>query len=232
MVSDPENVKANLEKVRARIAKACRRAGRKEADITLVGVTKYVEPEMIRAAAEAGLEHLGESYLQEARRKQELLSGPIVWHFIGHLQRKKAREVIGRFDFIHSLDREELADELNRRAGEKGVKTRVLIEVNLAGEESKSGANEENVPGLIDFSRSLAHLSLVGLMTIPPPGPDPESSRPYFRHLRALREKLAGADLPLPELSMGLSLDLEVAVEEGATMLRIGTAIFGPRKEQ
>ncbi|MCX5868145.1 MAG: YggS family pyridoxal phosphate-dependent enzyme [Proteobacteria bacterium] len=231
MILSPETVKPNLEKVRARIARACQRSGRKETDIILVGVTKYVEPEMIRAATAAGLEHLGENYLQEARRKQALLPGPIVWHFIGHLQQKKAREVIERFRFIHSLDRKDLAEEINRRAGEKGIKAQVLIEVNLAGEESKSGIREESLPGLIDFSRSLPHLSLIGLMTIPPPGPDPESSRPYFRRLRALREKLAGPDLPLPELSMGMSLDLETAVEEGATLLRIGTAIFGPRKE-
>lgn len=231
MVLNPKNVKPNLEKVWSRIARACQRSGRKETDVTLVGVTKNVEPEAIQAAREAGITNFGENYLQEARRKQALLSGPIVWHFIGHLQQKKTREVIERFSFIHSLDRKDLAEEINRRAGEKGIKAQVLIEVNLAGEESKSGISEENLPGLIDFSRSLPHLSLVGLMTIPLPGPDPESSRPYFRRLRALREKLAGPDLPLPELSMGMSLDLEVALEEGATMLRIGTAIFGPRKE-
>ncbi|MCX5858669.1 MAG: YggS family pyridoxal phosphate-dependent enzyme [Proteobacteria bacterium] len=231
MILSPENVKPNLEKVRARIARSCQRSGRKESDIILVGVVKNVDPELIRAATESGLEHLGENYLQEARRKQELIPGPIVWHFIGHLQRKKSREVIERFRFIHSLDRKDLAEEINRRAGEIGRKAQVLIEVNLAGEESKSGINEESLPGLIDLSRSLPHLSLVGLMTMPPPGPDPESSRPYFRRLRVLREKLAGPDLPLPELSMGMSLDLETAVEEGATMLRIGTAIFGPRKE-
>ncbi len=228
---NPESIKPNLEKVRERIAGACQRSGRKETDVTLVGVTKNVAPELIQAATGAGLEHLGENYLQEARRKQALLPGPIVWHFIGHLQQKKTREVIERFRFIHSLDRKDLAEEINRRAGEAGRKTQVLIEVNLAGEESKSGISEENLPGLIDFSRSLPHLSLVGLMTIPPPGSGPESSRPYFRRLRALREKLAGPDLPLPELSMGMSLDLETAVEEGATLLRIGTAIFGPRKE-
>lgn len=228
---NPDQIKINLEVVRDRIAGACRRSGRKETDITLVGVTKFVEPDLIRAATEAGLMHLGESYLQEARRKQELVPGPVVWHFIGHLQRKKTREAIERFRFIHSLDREDLAEEINRRAGKTGRKTQVLIEVNLAGDESKSGISEKNLPGLVDFSRSLPHLSLIGLMTIPPPGPDPESSRPYFRRLRALREKLAGPDLPLPELSMGMSLDLETAVEEGATLLRIGTAIFGPRKE-
>jgi len=227
-----ENVKTNLEQLRAGLGRACLRAGRKESEVTLVGVTKGISPELVRAAFNAGLADFGGNYLQEARVQQELLPPSIIWHFIGHLQSRKAREVLERFQLIHSLDREKLARELDRRAGELGAPARVLIEVNLSREDTKSGVGEENLDPLAELCLSLPNLSLEGLMTMPPWNPDPENSRPFFRRLRELRDRLARAlALPLPGLSMGMSQDFEAAVEEGATLVRIGTAIFGPRKE-
>lgn len=226
-------MKANLERVKSLIRSAAFRAGRREEEIAVIGATKNVSPDTIRSALAAGLTRFGENYLQEAREKQEALpASPAEWHFIGHLQRRKAREVVQRFALIHSLDRPELADEINRRAGELETRARVLIEVNLAGEASKSGSPQDRVESLVTHCAALPRLSLEGLMTMPPFDPDPEMSRPYFRLLRNLRDELARSlNFPLPELSMGMSTDFEVAVEEGATMVRIGTALFGPRKE-
>jgi pyridoxal phosphate enzyme (YggS family) len=232
MILSAEAIKANLENIRSRIQAAALRSGRSETEVTLVGATKKVEPDMIQTAWAAGLNHFGENYLQEAKKKQAVLNAPVEWHFLGHLQRRKVKEVLEKFSLIHSLDRISLAQEINRRAGESGSMARVLIEVNLAREESKSGTREEDLAELVDLCQSLPHLSLEGLMTIPPFSPDPESSRPYFQRLRELRDKLSQTPgLPLKELSMGMSLDFEVGVEEGATLVRIGTALFGPRKE-
>lgn len=232
MTISPERMKTNLDKVRSRIRRAAERSGRREDDVAIVGATKQVSAEMIRAAAAAGLTRFGENYLQEAKKKQELIDAPVEWHFIGHLQRKKVREAIERFTLIHSLDRPELAEEINRRAGEQGKTVRLLVEVNLAGEESKSGSGVAETEKLVGLTASLPHISLEGLMTMPPYDPDPERARPYFRRLRELRDALSSSlNLLLPELSMGMSTDFETAVEEGATLVRIGTALFGPRKE-
>lgn len=232
MIVSPETVKANLDRVKSLIRSAADRAGRQEEEVAIIGATKSVSPDTIRSALAAGLTRFGENYLQEARAKQEALPDPAEWHFIGHLQRRKAREVVQRFALIHSLDRPELADEINRRAGELGKRARVLIEVNLASEAMKSGIHRDEVESLVRRCASLHHVSLEGLMTMPPYDPDPEMSRPYFRLLRNLRDELARSlSFPLPELSMGMSTDFEVAVEEGATLVRIGTALFGPRKE-
>ena len=232
MTISPERMKTNLDKVRSRIRRAAERSGRREDDVAIVGATKQVSAEMIRAAAAAGLTRFGENYLQEAKKKQELIDAPVEWHFIGHLQRKKVREAIERFTLIHSLDRPELAEEINRRAGEQGKTVRLLVEVNLAGEESKSGSGVAETEKLVGLTASLPHISLEGLMTMPPYDPDPERARPYFRRLRELRDALSSSlNLLLPELSMGMSTDFETAVEEGATLVRIGTALFGTRKE-
>jgi len=223
------DVKGNLARVRERIAEAAFRAGRSPEEIRLVAATKGVDTERIREAMEAGVEILGENYVQEARRKYEEIGSKVRWHMIGHLQTNKAKYVARFFECVHSVDSLRLAQELDRRAVLQGRTIDVLIQVNLSGEETKSGVAEEEVEALAEGIAGLEGLRLVGLMTMPPFSPDPEDSRPYFVALRRLKERLNERGFPLKELSMGMSADFEVAIEEGATMVRIGTAIFGPR---
>jgi len=213
--------------VQARITDAARRSGRSPEEVTLVAVTKTVPVERIREAVEAGLKDFGENYVQEALPKLAALGNDVRWHFIGHLQSNKARLVAGAFALIHSLDSVALAGELNKRAANAGVTQNVLIEVRLDPAETKTGVLPEELGVLTDTVMALPHLRLQGLMGMPPLFPDPEESRPYFAHLRELSEILPeGARR---ELSMGMSTDFEVAIEEGATIVRVGTAIFGPR---
>jgi len=232
-----------LAAVRRRIAEAARRAGRDPAAVTLVGVSKRVPAERIAAAVRAGLRDLGESYVQEAGAKipevEALLASdpparPPRWHLVGRLQRNKARDATGLFDVVQSVERPALARELARRAQAAGRRLPVLLQVNLTGEPQKGGAAPESVEELLAACASLSSLEVRGLMTIPEAAADPERSRPVFARLRALAEALArrpgGPDLP--ELSMGMSADFEVAVEEGATLVRVGTALFGPRPTQ
>ncbi len=206
-----------LTRVRERIAAACARAGRDEASVTLVAVSKTQPVEKLREAFAAGQKIFGENYAQELRAKAEALPGA-EWHFIGALQTNKARVVVGRASLIHTCDRLALAKELAKRA--QGTQ-RVLLEVNIGKEPQKSGALPEDVPALLDAVRALPALSCEGLMCIPPASGDP---RPHFRALRELAQKLG-----LRELSMGMSADYEIAIEEGATIVRVGTAIFGER---
>jgi len=226
-------VRENILRVRERIAAAAARAGRDPAGVRLMGVTKTVGDDRIRQAIEAGIDIIGENYVQEARRKIELMGKSVEWHFIGHLQTNKAKYAVRLFDMIHSVNRVSLAEELNRRAAAAGVVCRVLIEVNLAGEESKSGAAPEEAPGLIRaIAAGMPSLSIQGLMTMAPWYDDPERARPCFAGLRMLRDRIAAENIPnvtLRELSMGMTDDFEVAVEEGATIVRIGRAIFGER---
>ncbi|HQL89799.1 MAG TPA: YggS family pyridoxal phosphate-dependent enzyme [Syntrophales bacterium] len=226
-------VRENILRVRERIAAAAARAGRDPAGVRLMGVTKTVGDDRIRQAIEAGIDIIGENYVQEARRKIELMGKSVEWHFIGHLQTNKAKYAVRLFDMIHSVNRVSLAEELNRRAAAAGVVCRVLIEVNLAGEESKSGASPEEAPGLIrTIAAGMPSLSIQGLMTMAPWYDDPERARPCFAGLRMLRDRIAAENIPnvtLRELSMGMTDDFEVAVEEGATIVRIGRAIFGER---
>ncbi|NPV05462.1 MAG: YggS family pyridoxal phosphate-dependent enzyme [Syntrophaceae bacterium] len=226
-------VRENILRVRERIAAAAARAGRDPAGVRLMGVTKTVGDDRIRQAIEAGIDIIGENYVQEARRKIELMGKSVEWHFIGHLQTNKAKYAVRLFDMIHSVNRVSLAEELNRRAAAAGVACRVLIEVNLAGEESKSGAAPDEVPGLIRaIAAGMPSLSIQGLMTMAPWYDDPEKARPCFAGLRMLRDRIAAENIPnvtLRELSMGMTDDFEVAVEEGATIVRIGRAIFGER---
>jgi len=217
-------IQANLERVRERIARAAERAGRKPDEVLLIGVSKTVEVARIREAVAAGLPALGENRVQEARGKVAELGRPVPWHLIGHLQTNKVKLALELFDVIHSLDRLELVRELDKRARARGRAVEALVEVNLAAEPSKGGVAPEGVAALLDAARALDHVRVRGLMAIPPAVPDPERTRQWFRRLRQL-----GVRHGLAELSMGMSSDFEVAVEEGATMVRVGTAIFGAR---
>lgn len=228
-------VALRLAAVRRRIALACERAGRNPDDVVLVGVGKTHPAALLREAWEAGLTVIGENRVQEALAKaQELSAGapPIDWHLIGPLQTNKVRAALGLFSTLHSIDRLKIAEAVEQEAAGRGLAVGGFLEVNLGGEESKHGFSPD---GLAEAVRPLAgyrHLQIRGLMAIPPPGDDPEASRPWFRRLRELRDDLARR----PEwagfpgwLSMGMSHDFEVAVEEGATHVRVGTAIFGER---
>ena len=226
-------VKENILRIRERIAAAAARAGRDPSGVRLMGVTKTVGDDRILQAIEAGIDIIGENYVQEARRKIELMGKSAEWHFIGHLQTNKAKYAVRLFDMIHSVNRMSLAEELNRRAAAAGVVCRVLIEVNLGGEESKSGAPPEEAPALIRSVAQMANLSIRGLMTMAPWYEDPERARPCFAGLRAIRDRIAAENIPnvaMRELSMGMTDDFEVAVEEGSTIVRVGRAIFGERK--
>lgn len=226
-----EEITARLAAVRERMARAARRADRDPAAVRLLLASKTQPPEAIRAAYAAGAREFGENYVQEAAAKQAALAdlggvGDIRWHLIGHLQTNKARDAANRFVLIHSLDSARLARALGRARSTPPVP--VLIEVNAAGEASKSGVAAAEVERLIDDARGL--VEILGLMTIPPPGPGPEGSRGHFTALRAMRDRLAATTgLALSELSMGMTDDFEVAIEEGATIVRVGRAIFGER---
>ncbi len=235
-----------------RIERAARRAGRDPNKIKLVAVSKTVESSRIKEAIEAGVSILGENYVQEAQKKIEEIGRPacsersclpknlfseqvgegrpVAWHFIGHLQSNKAKYAVRLFDMIHSVDSFSLAEELNRKATQTNRIIKVMIEVNLSKEATKFGTDEEKLLHIAQGVLGLSSLSLEGLMTMPPYFDDPEMSRPYYRCLRELKEKLVKEGILLRELSMGMSNDFEVAIEEGATYVRVGTAIFGPRK--
>jgi pyridoxal phosphate enzyme (YggS family) len=214
-----------------RIEKAALRAGRNPGEIQLVAVSKTVEPARIQEAIEAGASVLGENYVQEAQKKIETMGRPAAWHFIGHLQSNKAKVAVQLFDMIHSVDSVHLAEELNRRAAQADRRLRVLIEVNLSKEATKFGTDEEKLFTLARTAKDLDRLSLEGIMTMPPYFDSPEESRPYFVELRKWKERLEREGIPVKELSMGMSNDFEVAIEEGATFVRVGTAIFGARQK-
>jgi len=218
-----QDIRANLERVLERIAGAAERSGRRPGDILLIAVSKTVEIERIRAAIDARVSALGENRVQEAKTKVAELGHPVPWHLIGHLQRNKAKDAVELFDVIHTIDSVELARDCDRRAEARGRTVDVLLEVNVAGEAQKSGLAPDGVARVLDAAAAFGHLRVRGLMTIPPIG-TPEESRPWFSALRKLGERLG-----LAELSMGMSNDFEVAIEEGATMVRVGTAIFGTR---
>jgi PLP dependent protein len=229
------SVEDNIRHVRETMAKASRRSGRPAAAIRLMAVTKTVNDDLILAAIRTGVEIVGENYVQEAKRKIEKLGKASEWHLIGHLQTNKAKYAAHLFDMIHSVDRLELAAELDRRARAAGRVIPILIEVNVGCEKSKSGVPLDSAPDLVRHVAPLENLSIRGLMTMPPWFVDPEESRPYFRTLRELRDKIAGEAIPrveMRELSMGMTDDYAVAIEEGATIVRIGRGIFGERKQE
>jgi pyridoxal phosphate enzyme (YggS family) len=215
------DVAARIATVRARIAEACARAGRDEGSVRLIAVSKTKPLELLREAMSAGQRLFGENYAQELREKSEALGAGVEWHFIGALQTNKAKLVVGRAALIHTCDRLALAQELARRASAAALTQRVLLEINVGREPQKAGVLPEDAAALLEQIRALPGLRCEGLMCIPPASGDP---RPHFHALRGLAAKLA-----LPELSMGMTADYEAAIEAGATLVRVGTAIFGAR---
>lgn len=225
-------VAARLEVVRHRLAAAAGRAGRDPATVVLVAVTKTCPPPAVREALDAGQLLFGESRVQEARAKIPSLPARARWHFIGHLQRNKVRQALPLFELLHGVDSLAIAGEIDRIAAEMGLRPRVLLEVNVAGEASKFGFAPADLRAALDGLLALPRLEIGGLMTIPPPVAAPEDCRRYFAAVRELRDALEGEfGVALGELSMGMTGDFEVAVEEGATMVRVGTAIFGERRD-
>lgn len=225
------DLEANLTSIRERIDAACARAKREPNSVSLLAVTKTHSPEVVSEAALAGLILFGENKVQEAKAKIPLCPGRLRWHMIGHLQSNKCRDAVELFEMIQSVDSLHLAQEINRRAEQASKRMPILLEVNLAGEASKFGYRPEQLLSDLPAINTLPRLEVQGLMTVPPWSPDPEKVRPIFRQLRELKtkcEELLGA--PLPHLSMGMSGDFEVAIEEGATIVRIGTALFGTRR--
>ena len=225
-----ENVAENLERVRAQIADAAKKAGRAVDEIKLVAISKTHEAEKVRLAFDAGQQLFGESRVQEARAKIPLLPSAARWHFVGRLQRNKIRHALPLFELFHSVDSLELARDMNRIGEEEGLRPRVLLEVNVAGEGSKIGFAPETLREQMETLLELPRLTIEGLMTIPPLAPEAEASRKYFVALRDVRDQFVTQfRIELPQLSMGMTGDFVVAVEEGATLVRVGTAIFGKR---
>ncbi len=230
-------MRARLEAINRQIAAACERAGRQPSEVTLVAVSKTVAPARIREAIEAGVRDLGENRVQEAAAKIPELNAVtaehnVQWHLIGHLQSNKARRALEHFDAVHSVDSLKLAELLDNAAGEFGKKLPVFIEVNLGGEVLKSGVAPGELFPLCERAGKLANLELKGLMAVPPFPDNPEDMRPFFRQLRQMRDEVQRRGIAgewFKDLSMGMSGDFEVAIEEGATFVRIGTALFGAR---
>ncbi len=231
MSNREKELKCNLAEVKEEVAEAAFRCGRKAEEIKVCAVSKLHAASDIEILYHAGHRCFGESYVQEALAKQEELSGlDIDWHFIGGLQSKKAKQVAGKFSAIHSVGTSKLADLLNKKAEQLGVVQNIFIQVNTAGEEQKSGVMEEQLPALVEEVLGLDNIRLVGLMALPPFFDDPESARPYFARLRMLAEGMEQLfGIKIPELSMGMTGDFKVAIEEGSTMVRVGTKIFGRR---
>ena len=227
------DIGANYRTIVERIAVAAAKAGRDAREVRLLAASKSQPVDSIRAALAAGVALVGENYVQEAEeKKNQLAEAKVEWHMIGHLQRNKAKLAVELFDVVESLDNLALARELDKEAATRGKIVRALIEVNLAGEESKAGVAKGEVAGLLEKISGLAHVRVQGLMTVPPFRENLEEVRPYFRELRELRDSLNSLNLPhvrLNELSMGMTHDFTVAIEEGATIVRVGTALFGPR---
>ena len=213
----------NVALVRRRISEACKRSGRAPSEITLVAVTKVFPADYVEQSIAAGVADIGENRVQEAREKKPLVRGSARWHLIGHLQSNKAKDAVRLFDMIQTVDSLDLAQKIARAAEAAGKRQEVLLQVNIGNEEQKSGAERADVPALVEALRAIDSLDLRGLMAIPPVGVA-EETRQYFRELRALRDRVG-----VEQLSMGMSEDFEVAIEEGATIVRVGRAIFGSR---
>src|SRR5215813_542320 len=227
------SIAENLERVREQITQAAAKAGRAVDEIELVAVTKTHPAEKVRDAVDAGQTLFGESRVQEARAKIPELPSNLRWHFVGHLQKNKIRHALPLFELFHGVDSLALAQEMNRVAGEEGMHPRMLLEVNVAGEGSKFGFKAESLRAEMESIIALPRLSTEGLMCIPPPATEAEASRKFFAQLRELRDSLEKEfDVKLPHLSMGMTDDFGIAVEEGATLVRVGTAIFGERPKR
>ncbi|WP_339319465.1 YggS family pyridoxal phosphate-dependent enzyme [Paenibacillus sp. FSL R10-2734] len=219
-----------IAEVEERVTRACEASGRDRNDVKVIAVTKYVSLEMVSSVLEAGLEHIAESRWQDAEHKWKVLGDQGTWHFIGHLQTNKVKDVIGKFQYIHSLDRISLAQELQKKATAADQEVKVFLQVNISGEDTKFGLSPEAVPGFLREIASFDRVKVIGLMTMAPLEGDPELTRPVFRGLRELRDELNQLALtpePITELSMGMSNDFEVAIQEGATWVRLGTVLVG-----
>jgi len=219
-----------LSAVENRIREACRRCGRSEEEIQIIAVTKYTTTKATEQVLQSGLSHVGESRAQEARSKWEALRPRGTWHFIGHLQTNKVKEVIGKFEYIHSLDRLSLMKEIEKKAAGLNVVVNCFIQVNVSGEESKQGLSPEALFSFAQEVSRMKQIRVVGLMTMAPHENDAEAARPVFRELKRLRDELNATEIfayPVPHLSMGMSGDFEVAIEEGATWLRLGSILVG-----
>jgi pyridoxal phosphate enzyme (YggS family) len=224
------NLAANLESIRARIKSACDRCDREPNSVTLLAVSKTHPPETLQAAAALGLTCFGENKIQEAKAKIPSCPGRLRWHFIGHLQSNKCRDAVELFEMIQSVDSLSIAQEINKRCEQAAKKMPVLLEVNVAGEASKFGYQPQKLLAELNELNQLARLEIRGLMTVPPWSPNAENARPYFCQLRELKQECEQIlSVPLPHLSMGMSGDFETAIEEGATIIRLGTALFGER---
>ncbi|CAM4244412.1 YggS family pyridoxal phosphate-dependent enzyme [Paenibacillus xylanexedens] len=224
------SLEERIQQVNQKIEDACRRSNRHRDDVNVIAVTKYVSLETTGSVLDHGLEHIGENRWQDAQAKWEAFGQQGTWHFIGHLQTNKVKDVIGKFRYIHSLDRLSLAKELDKKAASLGIQVETFLQVNISGEESKYGLQPEQASSFLRDIRSFNNLKVVGLMTMAPHEEDPELTRPVFRGLRELRDQLNGQALtaePLTELSMGMSNDFEVAIEEGATWVRLGSILVG-----
>ncbi len=223
-----------IAQVEQRIQAACERSGRRASDVQMVAVTKYVSTEKTGQVLDAGLIHLGENRWQNAKDKWEALHQRGIWHFIGHLQTNKVKDVIGKFEYIHSLDRLSLAKELEKKAAELELMVKVFVQFNVSGEESKYGLAPEAAEDFFKALQQMPHLKVVGLMTMAPEVDEPEQTRPVFRGLRELKDRLNTLGLtaePIEHLSMGMSGDFEIAVEEGATFVRLGSILVGKEED-
>lgn len=227
-----------LDEVERRISEACARSGRRREDVNIIAVTKYVSLETAQAAHQLGLQHLGENRWQDAKEKWEAISGndagqgggQAVWHFIGSLQTNKVKDVVGKFTYIHSLDRLSLAQAIDKRASQLGLTVPCFVQVNVSGEQTKHGLEPDSLPALLMELKELSSLRIVGLMTMAPYETEAEETRPVFHSLRKLRDEMNERAIlrePMTELSMGMSGDFEVAIEEGATWIRLGTILVG-----
>ena len=226
-------LKENLEEVEEKIAKACERAGRAREEVTLIAVSKTKPVEMLQEIYDEGIRDFGENKVQELTEKYEVMPKDMKWHMIGHLQRNKVKYIVDKVTLIHSVDSLRLAETISREAEKKGVTVPILIEVNIAGEETKFGlSSKEEVISLTELIAALPNLSVEGLMTVAPPAKDPEENRPFFREIRQLSVDITNKNIDnvsMEILSMGMTNDYTVAIEEGATMVRVGTGIFGAR---
>jgi pyridoxal phosphate enzyme (YggS family) len=220
----------NIQQVEDKVLKACARAGRDRRDVQIIAVTKYVSLEATGRVIQQGCKHIGENRWQDVQPKWEAFQDQAVWHFIGHLQTNKVKDVIGKFAYIHSLDRLSLAKEIEKKAAALGMEANCFIQLNISGEETKYGMNPAELPAFMQQLRMLPHIKIAGLMTMAPFEAEPESTRPVFRELRQLRNELNREQTlgyEIQHLSMGMSNDFEVAIEEGATWVRLGSILVG-----
>ncbi|MED5020298.1 YggS family pyridoxal phosphate-dependent enzyme [Paenibacillus chibensis] len=224
-----------IQEVNQRIEEACRRSGRSAADVNIVAVTKYVSQSMTAKVLDSGLKHLGENRWQNAEDKWNALGDRGIWHFIGHLQTNKVKDVIGKFEYVHSLDRLSLAKELEKAAAAKDLVIKTFLQVNISGEDTKYGLAPEEAASFLRDIQGLTHIKVIGLMTMAPFEDEAEDTRRVFRGLRELKDALNHQGItrePLTELSMGMSNDFEVAIEEGATWIRLGSVLVGKEEEE